>query len=190
MIDVQNKRLDEVVSALSDTQTQLGQVRERLVAAHDVLERRDIVSPIDGTVVNVQYFTPGGVIAPGSAIMDIVPRNDDLIIETRIKPVDVDAIEVGLLAEVRFTAFKQRTTPTLTGEVVYVSADILTDPEIEEAYFIARTKISAEELVRLDGLKITPGMPAQVMIIGDERTLLEYLSDPIRQSLRRAFREQ
>ncbi len=190
MIDVRNKRLDEIVSALSDAQTQLGQYRERLVAAHDVLERRDIVSPIDGIVVNVQYFTPGGVVAPGSAIMDIVPRNDDLIIETRIKPVDVDAIEVGLLAEVRFTAFKQRTTPTLSGEVVYVSADILTDPEIEEAYFIARTKISAEELVRLDGLKITPGMPAQVMIIGDERTLLEYLSDPIRQSLRRAFREQ
>jgi HlyD family type I secretion membrane fusion protein len=190
MIDVRNKRLDEIVSALSDAQTQLGQYRERLVAAHDVLERRDIVSPIDGIVVNVQYFTPGGVVAPGSAIMDIVPRNDDLIIETRIKPVDVDAIEVGLLAEVRFTAFKQRTTPTLSGEVVYVSADILTDPEIEEAYFIARTKISAEELVRLDGLEIMPGMPAQVMIIGDERTLLEYLSDPIRQSLRRAFREQ
>jgi HlyD family type I secretion membrane fusion protein len=190
MIDVRNKRLDEIVSALSDAQTQLGQYRERLVAAHDVLERRDIVSPIDGTVVNVQYFTPGGVVAPGSAIMDIVPRNDDLIIETRIKPIDVDAIEVGLLAEVRFTAFKQRTTPTLSGEVVYVSADILTDPEIEEAYFIARTKISAEELVRLDGLEIMPGMPAQVMIIGDERTLLEYLGDPIRQSLRRAFREQ
>ena len=190
MIDVQNKRLDEVVSALSDTQTQLGQVRERLVAAHDVLERRDIVSPIDGTVVNLQYFTPGGVVAPGSAIMEIVPRNDDLIIETRIKPVDVDAIEVGLLAEVRFTAFKQRTTPTLSGEVVYVSADILTDPDLEEAFFIARTKISLEELTRLDGLEITPGMPAQVMIIGDERTLLEYLSDPIRQSLRRAFREQ
>ena len=82
------------------------------------------------------------------------------------------------------------TSSRVTGEVVYVSADILTDPEIEEAYFIARTKISAEELVRLDGLEITPGMPAQVMIIGDERTLLEYLSDPIRQSLRRAFREQ
>lgn len=190
MIDVQNKRLDEIVSALSDTQTQLGQVRERLVAADDVLERRDVVSPIDGTVVNLQYFTPGGVIAPGSAVMDIVPRNDDLIIETKIKPIDVDAIEVGLPAEVRFTAFKQRTTPTLSGEVVYVSADILTDPELEEAYFIARTKISAEELVRLDGLEISPGMPAQVMIIGDERTLLEYLTDPIRQSLGRAFREQ
>ena len=71
--------------------------------------------------------------------MFIVPRNDDLIIETRIKPVDVDVIEVGLLAEVRFTAFKQRTTPALSGEVVYVSADILTDPELEEAFFIART---------------------------------------------------
>ena len=92
MIDVQNKRLDEIVSALSDTQTQLGQVRERLVAADDVLERRDVVSPIDGTVVNLQYFTPGGVIAPGSAVMDIVPRNDDLIIETKIKPIDVSMI--------------------------------------------------------------------------------------------------
>ncbi len=190
IIDLQNKRLAEIVVELHDVQTQLSQVRERLEAARDVLDRREIVSPIDGTVVDLRYFTPGGVIAPGDAVMDIVPHEDDLVVETRINPIDVDAIQVGLPAEVRFTAFKQRTTPTLSGEVIYVSADILSDPELEESYFLARVEISVEELARLGGLAILPGMPAQVMIISEERTVLEYLVDPIHQSLELAFREQ
>ncbi len=190
IINRRNGQINEVVAELSEVQVRLGELEERLVASRDVLARRDIVSPIAGVVVDLRYFTSGGVIRPGDPILDIVPQHDQLVIEAQIRPLDIDVVKPGLAARVRLTAFKQRTTPTLQGRVVYVSADRLTDPRTGIPYFTARVEIPASELARLDGVKLYPGMPAEVMVVTGARTALEYLVDPLRESLQRAFREQ
>ncbi len=155
-----------------------------------MLVRRAIVSPIAGTVVNLRFFTPGGVIRPGDPIMDIVPLDDQLVIEAQIRPIDIDVVRPGLAAQVRLTAFKQRTTPTLEGRVVYVSADRLIDAASGAAYFTARIEIPAAALARLVGVALYPGMPAEVMVVTGRRTALEYLLAPLTESFGRAFREE
>ncbi len=190
IISEKNGQLNAVVAELREVQTELGDVTERAEAARDVLERREIRSPIGGTVVGLRYFTPGGVVAPGDAILDIVPRHDKLTVEAQVQPIDIDVVKVGLKAQVNLSAFKQRTTPTLNGAVAYVSADSLNDPRTGAPYFAARIEIPSAELERLDGLELSPGMPAEVMIVTGERTAFRYLFDPLRESLQRSFREQ
>ena len=190
IINRRNGQINEVVAELSEVQVRLGELEERLVASRDVLARRDIISPIAGVVVDLRYFTSGGVIRPGDPILDIVPQHDQLVIEAQIRPLDIDVVKPGLAARVRLTAFKQRTTPTLQGRVVYVSADRLTDPRTGIPYFTARVEIPPSELARLDGVALYPGMPAEVMVVTGARTAIEYLVDPLRESLQRAFREQ
>ena len=95
-----------------------------------------------------------------------------------------------MTAKVTLSAFKQRTTPTLDGTVIYVSADSLVDKRTGEPYFSARVEISKEQLDRVDGVELAPGMPADVMIVTGNRTAFQYLFDPFRESMNRAFREQ
>ncbi len=190
IINRRNGQIDQVVAELAEVRSRLGELKERLVASRDVLARRAIVSPIAGTVVNLRFFTPGGVIGPGEPILDIVPLDDRLVVEARIRPLDIDVVRPGLAAEVRLTAFKQRTTPTLKGRVAYVSADRLVDGASGVAYFTARIEIPAGELARLAGVALYPGMPAEVMVVTGRRTALGYLLDPLTASLGRAFREE
>ena len=190
IINRRNGQIDQVVAELAEVRSRLGELKERLVASRDVLARRAIVSPIAGTVVNLRFFTPGGVIGPGEPILDIVPLDDRLVVEARIRPLDIDVVRPGLAAEVRLTAFKQRTTPTLKGRVAYVSADRLVDGVSGAAYFTARIEIPAGELARLAGVALYPGMPAEVMVVTGRRTALGYLLDPLTASLNRAFKEE
>ncbi|MEE8535522.1 MAG: HlyD family type I secretion periplasmic adaptor subunit, partial [Kiloniellales bacterium] len=190
IINRRNSQMDQVVAALAEARARLGELKERLAASRDVLVRRAIVSPIAGTVVNLRFFTPGGVIRPGDPIMDIVPLDDQLVIEAQIRPIDIDVVRPGLAAQVRLTAFKQRTTPTLEGRVVYVSADRLIDAASGAAYFTARIEIPAAALARLVGVALYPGMPAEVMVVTGRRTALEYLLAPLTESFGRAFREE
>jgi HlyD family type I secretion membrane fusion protein len=190
IINRRNGQMDQVVTMLAQVRAELGELGERLVASRDVLTRRAIVSPIAGTVVNLRFFTPGGVIRPGDPILDIVPEDDRLVVEAQIRPLDIDVVRPGLAAQVRLTAFKQRTTPTLDGRVAYVSADRLVDPVSGTAYFIARVEIPADQLARLGEVALYPGMPAEVMVVVGRRTALGYLLDPLRESLGRAFHEQ
>jgi HlyD family type I secretion membrane fusion protein len=139
-------------------------------------------------VVNMVAHTVGGVIAPGSPIMDIVPKNDQLMIEAQVRPSDVDGVSPGLPADVRFPAFNSIGIPQLTGEVSMVSADRLTSSS-GAAYFLVRIAVSQANLARLEGLTLIPGMPAEVLINKNERTLLQYLLSPITHSIWTAFRE-
>ncbi len=189
-ISQRDRHINEGAAELRQAQTRLADAAAKAAAAKDILARRDIVSPIPGTVVDLKFFTAGGVIGGGEPILDIVPRNDRLVVEAQVQPIDIDVVQTGLKAQVTLTAFKQRTTPTLDGRVVYVSADSLIDARTGFPYFSARVEISAAEMQRLGGLELSPGMPAQVMIVTGERTAFQYLTDPLRESLQRAFREQ
>lgn len=188
--DLANKQQTEVASSLRDAQEKLADIGEKLRAAADVQHRTDVVAPQAGKIVNLRYFTPGGVVKAGDPILDIVPQNDKLIIESEIRPLDIEAVHPGLPAEVRLTAYKQRRTPSVDGTVTYVSADRIISERTGQPYYAAYVEIDPEELARLDNVKLYPGMPADVLITTGERTLLRYLLDPIRDSFARAFREK
>lgn len=189
IIGLDNEFQAEVAAELRETQTRIADLRERLSAAADILKRQVIAAPMAGVVVNSQYFTPGGVITAGRPILDIVPQDDTLIIEAKLRPTDVDNVHKGLPAEVNLTGFKARTTPTLKGSVTYISPDSLTDERTGQHYYTARVAIPADQLALLADQTLTPGMPADVLIVTGERTALQYFMQPLTESFRAAFRE-
>lgn len=180
-------RTDEVVQQLRDTQAEQFDLTERIRSAQDILRRTEIRAPIDGKIVALKVHTPGGVIGPGEALLDLVPSDDRLVIDARIDPRDIDVVHTGLRALVRLTAFNQRNLPPLEGTVTSVSADRLSDERTGQAYYLVR--IEPDEILEQAQSAIQPGMQAEVMIVTGARTALESFLDPISRSLNRAFRE-
>lgn len=177
---------------LQVVQAELESIREQFRKASSVLERADIVAPVSGTIVRLHYHTPGGVVESGKPIVEILPEDAALIIEAMVSRSDIDSVRSGQTAAVRLTALNQRTTPVLTGEVFYVSADAIAggrDMGQQEVY-VARISLSPDELKRVPGFSPTPGMPAQIMIQTGTRTFAQYLAKPVLDSMSRAFREQ
>ncbi len=188
-VNLRDERHDEVVQEIRSVQETLLDLQERIRAAADVLARLDIRAPVDGTVVDLRIHTEGGVIEPGAPILDIVPRQDRLIVETRISTDDIDVVRPGLPAEVRLTAYNARTTPVLEGSLIQVSADRFTDERTGEPYYLGQVRVD-DESPGLGDIELYPGMSAQVMIRTGRRTALSYLLAPISASFDRAFREQ
>ncbi len=184
-----NERLSGVVAELREVETRMSDLRERLASARNVLSRTRVLAPVAGTVVNLRVFTRGGVVGPGEPLTDLVPAGDRLVVEARVEPTDIDSVHPGLTAQVRLTAFSQLKTPPLSGKVTRVSADRLVDTMTGAAYYEARIVLDADQ-PELAGLRLQPGMPAEVMIVTGERTALEYLLEPIVTSLGRALREE
>jgi HlyD family secretion protein len=189
MIDLRNRRAEEVVGELRDVREKIADLEEQMRAAEDVLQRQDIVAPVGGSVVNLKTVTPGGVVAPGDALMEIVPEEDKLTIQAQIRPTDIDTVHPGLPAKVRLTAFKAWVTPMLDGELAYVSADSLSDSETGAPYYDARIEVDRREVGRLDQGHLYPGMPVQAMVVTGELPLLAYFVQPLLDSFSRAFRE-
>jgi len=180
----------EVLEELREIEGQAGELIERKVAAEDELRRVAIRSPQDGVVHELAVHTVGGVIGAGETLMFIVPENDALAIEARVAPQDIDQVVLGQGVVVRLSAFNQRTTPELLGTTTRISAGITEDPEKGLAYYTARIELSQKELRRLHGLKLVPGMPAEVHIRTGERTPLGYLVRPLTDQFAKAFREE
>jgi HlyD family type I secretion membrane fusion protein len=173
-------------------EAELDTVREQQRSSASVLKRASIDAPVSGVVVRLYFHTPGGVIESGKSILEILPTDVPLIVETQIPRNSIDVVRKGQHASVRLTALNQRTTPILNGEVEYVSADSVPDVKpgsTAREFYIARVSLPANELSRVVGFSPTPGMPAEVMIQTAERTFVEYLSKPISDSMSRAFRE-
>ena len=186
---LREERARAVSEELREVQTLAAELEQRMHKSDAQVGRRDLVAPQDGAVVNLRYFTAGGVIAPGAEVMDIVPAEDKLVVEARVRPLDIDVVRAGLPAMVRLVAFKQRSTPTLDGRVIRVSADALNDPRTGEIYFLASVEVPPEELARVPNVELYPGMPADVAIVTGERTLFAYLAQPFTDSLAHTFRE-
>ncbi len=189
IIDLGNSMMNQVVSELRDVQPELADIRQRLKAAEHILVRTEIRAPQAGIVVGLNVHTETGVIAPGRPILDIVPKNDTLVIEAMVNPTDIDVVHVGLRARVRLSAFKQRNTPQLEGRVTRVSADTLTDERSGVPYYLVRIDIDEAEREKLEGRELYPGMPAEAIIVTGEQTALDYALAPVTNSFRRAFRE-
>jgi HlyD family type I secretion membrane fusion protein len=189
ILDQRNRRAEHVATELRDVQAHLTELEERLTAAQDVLRRMVIRAPAEGLVMDLRMHTTGGVVNPGEPILDIVPADNALVIEAKVKPIDIDTVHTGRPAKVRLTAFKSRTTPLLNGKVIHVAADSQTDNRTGMAHYVAHVAIERGELERAGKLALYPGMPADVMIVTGRRTALDYLVTPVRDSFARAFRE-
>jgi HlyD family type I secretion membrane fusion protein len=169
-------------------ETELFDLNQQIVKAKDILDRTRIVSPIEGTVVNLQVHSLGGVIEAGRTIMEIVPSDDELIVEVFVNPQDIDDIGVGMHADVRFTSVSRRQRIPIQGEVTLISADRLHNPSTGEDYYSARVTLSQSETEQNKVLLI-PGMGADVFIRTGARTPIDYLLSPIVNSLQFALRE-
>lgn len=180
----------EVGRELREVQAQVGEYVERKVTAEDELKRIDIVAPQSGVVHQLAVHTVGGVVNPAEPIMLIVPEGDDLALEVRIAPKDIDQIEPGQNAVLRLSAFNMRTTPELNGHVSRIAADLTTDERTGASYYLVRLSVPENELARLRHLALVPGMPAEAMIRTGERTALSYLVKPLSDQVSRAFREE
>jgi HlyD family secretion protein len=183
-------QLEAINEEASRIQSELAEIEQRLAASRDVLERTVLPAPVDGTVVALRFRTPGGVIRPGEPVLEIVPDDEELLIDARLSPLDIDVVRAGLPARVVLPAFQQRNLPQIEGRVRQVAADASDDPQTGKRFFAVRIEIEPGQLAALEpALELTPGMPAEVYITTGERTALDYLLSPFYDSLRRAFRE-
>ena len=149
-----------------------------------------MAAPVSGTVVGRQVHTVGAVIRGGDTIMDVVPSNDGFVVEARIPTRDIDNIYIGQFAEIRFSAFNQRLTDVIDGEVIHVSADSFEDEATGEQYYRARVRVTEEGYTQMnENMQLLSGMPAEVMIRTGERTFASYIAKPINDMLARAIRE-
>jgi HlyD family type I secretion membrane fusion protein len=180
--------VEQVENELYKAEQESYQLLERMRAIQDQHARLDVRAPASGVVVNMVAHTVGGVIAPGSPILDIVPMNDELMVEAQVRPADIDGVKAGLLADVRFPAFDGTETPRLSGSVTTVSADRLIGSG-GAAYFLVRVRVDQAQLTRLGGRTLVPGMPAEVLINKSSRTLLSYLLAPLIHGVWTAFRQ-
>jgi HlyD family secretion protein len=179
----------EVVKDLNEAQAKEAELAQHGIAARDQLDRIEIHAPVSGLVNQLSVHTIGGVIKAGETVMEIVPDTDDLQIEARVQPKDIDHVRTGQKAFVRFSAFNQRTTPQLNGTVSYVSADTGHDQQSNAPYFTVRVVLPEDERRRLNGQQLVPGMPTEVFMQTGSRTMMNYLFEPITDQLRRAFVE-
>jgi HlyD family secretion protein len=191
IIQVDKDMVSDVSKDLRETNDKIGEFVERKVTAEDQLRRVDIRAPQDGMVLQNNVHTVGGVITAGDAMMMIVPQADDLSVEAKVDPKDIDKLQIGQKTLMRFSAFNQRTTPELNGAVTRVSADVTTDQRTGQSYYTIRVSLPPAEVARLgDNNKLIPGMPVEAFVQTGDRTMLSYLIKPLNDQLMRSFRER
>ena len=190
IIQVDQDLSSDVAKELRETDSKIGEYVERKVTAEDQLKRTDIRAPQDGTVFQSTANTVGGVIAAGDPIMLIVPESDNLTVEVKVDPKDIDQVQFGQTVVLRFTSFNVRTTPEIDGTVSRIAADTSTDQRTGQSYYLVRIAMPPEQIKRLGDVKLTPGMPVEAFIETGERTMISYLVKPLHDQLMRAFREK
>jgi HlyD family secretion protein len=188
-LSTENQRKQDISKDLQDTQSSAADLAEKIRGAEDVVKKKLVTAPETGTVTDIRFFTPGSSINAGQPILDVVPQDDRLVIEANIRPEDIENVHPGQRVNIRLTAYKHNRVPVLTGDLVYVSADRQVDAR-GVPFFLARAEIDTKALSGLKGVSLYPGMPAEVLIIGGERKVIDYFVSPISRSLDRAFREE
>ncbi len=199
IVQLRTVATQKAIEELHTATAELDDVQEQILAAHDVVERADVRAPVRGIVVKLHHHTAGGVVAAGGILMELLPINDELMIQARIKPTDIAHVREGQHALVRLSGLNQRLTPMVEGSVTYLSADAVADqvvgrPLDQEAAkgvsFVVRVRLDQKDLAaKVEGFQPTPGMPADLFIETGERTFFDYLMRPLLDSFLRAFRE-
>lgn len=183
-----NQVLDQIVQVKNN----MSDLKSKISHLEDIISKSEIKSPTNGIVVGLTAHTEGSVVRPGENILDIVPENADLIVVARVQIQDIDKVTVGLLSDIRFSAFNLKQAHVIQGEVIYVSADRFTDEATGEPYYEAKIKVTPDGILRLNEykFKLIPGMPAEVMINIGSRTPLSYFVKPFTEMIYRGFNEE
>lgn len=185
-IEFRDKLADEHMRINSE----IAQLEERLQAARDILSRTTVVSPVEGTVMGLRFKTTAGVVRPGEVIVQVVPAKDELVIDARIQPIDIRSVKAGQLAQVHLLPYQSRNLPIIEGRVLSVSADTITDERTNERYYEAKVVVEREAIAKIaPEIELSPGMPAEVLIVTGQRSALRYLLEPIERSFRVSFRQ-
>lgn len=192
MLVAKQQYAEEVAQELRVAQQTKADLLARKVALEDTLKRTTIASPATGTVVGLTVHTVGGVVKPGEPLLEVVPSDQEYAIKARIQPQDIDRVAVGQLAALQLSAFNQQMSHVIEGELTRLSADAFTDEQRGESYYEARVRVTDKGMERMQeqGMYLVPGMPATVLIKTGERTMLEYLLEPMTRMFLRAFREE
>lgn len=190
IIQIDQDLASEVAKELREIEAKIGEFVERKIAAEDQLKRVDVRAPQSGVIHESTAHTVGGVINASDPIMLVVPEADNLTVEAKVVPQDIDQLLLGQEANLRFSAFNQRTTPEVAGTVSRISADITTDDHTGESYYKVRIALAENEIARLGDLELVPGMPVEVFVKTGDRRVLSYLVKPLSDQITRAFREQ
>jgi HlyD family secretion protein len=182
---------DDVVAQSDKVQSDLAEVAERARASEDVLKRTMITAPVSGTVINMRAKTVGGIVSRGEAILEIVPSEDALLIDAHVYPNDIHRVHPGQVADIHLAGYSQRILPRLHGVVRSVSPDRVTDPSNgQQHYYLARVEVDRDQLKKeAPNVQLIAGMQADVVIIAEERTVLDYLLQPLKSAFRRGMRE-
>jgi HlyD family secretion protein len=190
IIQIDQDLASDVAKEMREIDSKIGEYVERKVTGLDQLKRTEIRAPQDGTVFQSIIHTVGGVIPPGETIMVIVPDADKLLVEARINPQDIDKVQLGQKAALRFTALDSRTTPEIFGKVSRVSADTTVDQRTGASYYTLRITMPAKEVATLGDVRLVPGMPVDAFVQTGDRTVIAYLMKPLSDQIARAFREK
>ncbi|WP_298850143.1 HlyD family type I secretion periplasmic adaptor subunit [uncultured Ruegeria sp.] len=189
IVELTATRREEAITTLRDVQAQVSELSERRLSLSERLTRLDIRAPVSGTVYGSQVFALQSVIQPGEPMMYVVPQDTPLLVAARVEAIHVDQLHVGQPVTLRFSAFNQRETPELDGQVNNVSADTFTDEQSGFSFYRAEVVLNDGQVERLNGQELLPGMPVEALIKTDERTPLSYLVKPMADYFNRAFRE-
>ena len=189
-IQLDEDRRSEIAKDLTDVEAQIAEYEERRGTALDQLHRLEITAPLTGRVHELSVHTVNGVIDPGQTLMLVVPENNDLTVEAKVATRDIDQVHVGQSVDVRFSAFDQRTTPDVSGEITSIAPDIVKDERTGISYYPLRVKPKPESIARMKTIKLYPGMPAEVFIKIGDRTVISYLTKPLTDQMQHVFREE
>ena len=189
MSQVQNLRHEQVLTDLRQAQTQADSFSEALKTVSSKTKLVQIKAPVSGVVHEMTISTVGGVIAPGQEIMQIIPERESLVISAQVMPADLDQISLGQETNVIFSSLKQNSAPELEGKVSYISADNLIDPITGAPYFLVEVEIADNQISKLNGQSLVAGMPADIFIQTQKRTVLNYLLEPLNKTLKQTMRD-
>lgn len=196
LLNIQNDFMNRIEEEYKQNHIMMLEAEQKYVHAKEILERTVIRAPVNGVVSSLVYHTIGGVISPGAKIMEIIPQDDDLIIDSYVSPNEINSLKTGIQVKIQLNPYKQRLVPRIDGEVIYVSANTIMqeqvrqDQVVKHEFFLVKVKIDKGAIDRLNTeVKLYPGMPVTVFIIRGTRTFLQYLLSPIIDSFHRAFKE-
>lgn len=191
MLQIRQEYRERASNELEEVRAEIAELTQRQNIASDILKRTEIRAPGSGTIQNLKVHTINSVIRPGDVLMELVPEDEELVINARVSPQDVDNVVPGLSTEVRFTAFKTRLTPILLGNINSVSNDVITPENPQESpYYLARIEVNEADIPEEISGRLTAGMPADVIITTGERTVINYILSPLLDAVRKSLIEE
>lgn len=191
IVQINQEFVERAGGELRDTRDQLNETTERTHVAKDILDRTIVRAPVRGMLQNIRVHTTGGVIRPAEPVMDIIPLDDNFVVTSKVRPIDIDNVKVGMMAEVRFSSFSARTTPAIFGKVTVMSQDVI-EPQTaqEQPYYQARVEVDDKDIPEEIRGRLLPGMPADVVISTGERTFAQYVLKPLTDTFYKSMREK